>query len=101
MRDIWVNGKHYPTRVAFLRHLGACDHGGIRTSLHNAIAEGEPFIHGDKVYTVTTTPPKHNLAAKIFNPKKRPGSDPLAPCGLLARGYATVGLHQDHGEHYR
>ena len=100
MRDIWVNGKHYPTRIAFLRHLGACENHDVRTSLHKATEEGEPFVYEGRVYTVKTEPPKHNLAAKIFAPKPRRGSEPLPPRGLLARGSVTVGLHQDKGEHY-
>jgi len=109
MRELWANGQHYRSAQAFFRAIGVEPNKkrSMQYALADALKIGEQLQFGGKSYDVSEISP----LAKV-KPKHEPRPDfhpyiesdheePRPPRGLLARGYATVGLHQDHGEHYR
>ena len=117
MRELWVNGKHYSSVRQFLFDIGASDdkqRSCYKPILH-ALKEGTgTWLHSGTTYAISPTAPAATLSIAerrrkaresilaISRPRVSPELEPphRVERRLLSRTHATVGLHQDRGEHY-
>jgi hypothetical protein len=91
---VYINGTRYKSKAAWIRTIiGEANNRYLLQELTRALDAGEPLVYRGRLYIPSLTPPRaHHVAAS--EPPKAPERR------LLARDHATIGLHQDRGEHY-
>ena len=117
MRELWANGKHYPNVRQFLFDIGVSDdkQRSCYKPILRALKEGTgTWLHSGTTYAISPTAPSPRLSIAerrrkaresilaISRPRAIAELEPphRAERRLLSRTHATVGLHQDKGEHY-